>query len=108
MKPLIVALDVDTEKEALALIRETRKNVDIYKVGPTLILRYGPEILKRIRKSGKKIFPTKIPRYSKHDGALRVRSRQEWSLQSHRPQPLLDCTRSMRWSTFPAGQKSGA
>lgn len=56
MKPLIVALDVDTEKEALELIRATRKHVDIFKVGPSLVLKYGPDILKRIRKTGKKIF----------------------------------------------------
>lgn len=56
MKPLIVALDVDTDKEALSLIKLTKKHADVYKVGPTLILRYGPEILKKIRKTGKKIF----------------------------------------------------
>jgi orotidine-5'-phosphate decarboxylase len=56
MKPLIVALDVDTEKEALSLIRATKDHVDIYKVGPTLILRYGPDILKKIQRFRKKIF----------------------------------------------------
>ncbi len=56
MKPLIVALDVDTEKEALALLKATRKHCDVYKVGPTLVLRYGPQILKKIRRAGKKIF----------------------------------------------------
>jgi orotidine-5'-phosphate decarboxylase len=56
MKPLIVALDVDTEKEALSLLKATRKHADLYKVGPTLVLRYGPQILKKIRKAGKKIF----------------------------------------------------
>jgi orotidine-5'-phosphate decarboxylase len=56
MKPLIIALDVDTEKEALSLLRATRKFADIYKVGPTLVLRYGPSVLKKIRAAGKKIF----------------------------------------------------
>jgi orotidine-5'-phosphate decarboxylase len=56
MKPLIIALDVDTEKEALALLRRTRKFADIYKIGPTLVLRYGPSILKKIRSAGKKVF----------------------------------------------------
>ena len=56
MKPLIIALDVDTEKEALGLLRRTRRHADVYKVGPTLILRYGPSILKKIRAAGKKIF----------------------------------------------------
>ncbi len=56
MKPLIVALDIDTEKEALAIIKATKKYVDIYKVGPSLVLKYGPDILKKIHKTGKKIF----------------------------------------------------
>jgi orotidine-5'-phosphate decarboxylase len=56
MKPLIIALDVDTEKEALGLMRATRRHCDVYKVGPTLVLRYGPSILKKIRAAGKKIF----------------------------------------------------
>lgn len=56
MKPLIIALDVDTEKEALGLLRATKARCDVYKVGPTLILKYGPSILKKIRAAGKKIF----------------------------------------------------
>jgi orotidine-5'-phosphate decarboxylase len=56
MKPLIAALDVETEREALALVRATKKNVDIYKIGPGLILRYGPSILKKVRRAGKRIF----------------------------------------------------
>lgn len=56
MKPLIVALDVETEKEALSVIRRTQRLVDIYKVGPGLVIRHGPSILKRISKTGKKIF----------------------------------------------------
>ena len=55
MKPLIVALDVDTDKEALSIVRATRKYADLYKVGPSLILRYGPAILKKIRNARKKI-----------------------------------------------------
>ncbi len=56
MKPLILALDVDTEKECLSLIKATRKHVDVYKIGPSLVLKYGPDITKRIRKLGKQIF----------------------------------------------------
>jgi orotidine-5'-phosphate decarboxylase len=56
MKPLIIALDVDTEREALGLLRATKKHADIYKVGPSLILRYGPSVLKKIRSAGKKVF----------------------------------------------------
>ncbi len=56
MKPLIIALDVETDREALAVLRATRKSCDLYKVGPGLILRYGPEILKKIGRAGKKVF----------------------------------------------------
>jgi orotidine-5'-phosphate decarboxylase len=56
MKPLIVALDVDTEKEALSLIKATKAHVDLYKVGPTLVLRYGPQIFKSIKRAGRKVF----------------------------------------------------
>lgn len=56
MKPLIVALDVDTDKEAIALAKATSRWVDIVKVGPPLLLRYGPPILSKLRKLNKKIF----------------------------------------------------
>src|SRR5688572_16305281 len=56
MKPLIIALDVDTDKEALALVKATRKHADIFKVGPTLVLHYGPAIFQKIKKLGGKIF----------------------------------------------------
>lgn len=56
MKPLIVALDVETEREAMSLVKATKDYVDVYKVGPGLVLRYGPEIFKKIRKARKKIF----------------------------------------------------
>ena len=56
MKPLIIALDVETDKEALSLIKATKKCADIYKVGPTLVLRYGPKIFEKIRKQGRKVF----------------------------------------------------
>jgi orotidine-5'-phosphate decarboxylase len=56
MKPLIIALDVDTEKESFQLIRATKKFADIYKVGPPLLMKYGPPILKKIRAAGKKVF----------------------------------------------------
>jgi orotidine-5'-phosphate decarboxylase len=56
MKPLIIALDVDTEKEALGILRATKESCEVYKVGPSLILRYGPDILKKIARTRKKIF----------------------------------------------------
>lgn len=56
MKPLIIALDVDTDKEAFGLIKATKKHCEIYKVGPPMILKYGPAVLKKIRATGRKIF----------------------------------------------------
>lgn len=56
MKPLIVALDVDTQAEALGLVRATKEFVDIYKIGPTLVLRYGPKIIEKISKLKKQVF----------------------------------------------------
>jgi orotidine-5'-phosphate decarboxylase len=56
MKPLIIALDVENEKEALSLIKATRDYADIYKIGPGLILKYGPDIVKKVARTRKKIF----------------------------------------------------
>lgn len=56
MKPLIVALDVETEKEALSIIRATRKHVDLYKVGPGLLMRYGTSLLKKITRLRRQVF----------------------------------------------------
>lgn len=56
MKPLIIALDVESDKEALALIKATRRYADIYKIGPGLVLKYGPPLFKKIRRTGRKIF----------------------------------------------------
>ena len=56
MKPLIIALDVETDKEALSLLKATRAYCDVYKIGPGLILRYGPQIIRKIRAKGKKVF----------------------------------------------------
>jgi orotidine-5'-phosphate decarboxylase len=56
MKPLIIALDVDTEKEALGVLKATKAHADIFKVGPPLLLRCGPDIIKIIRRFHKKVF----------------------------------------------------
>lgn len=80
MKPLIVALDVETEKEALSLVKATREFVDIFKVGPGLLLRYGPDFFKKINKMRKKIFldlkfhdiPTTVARSVKEVGQWNV------------------------------------
>ncbi len=56
MKPLIVALDVETDKEALALVKDLKSQVDLFKVGPVLFLKYGGALLSQIRALGAEIF----------------------------------------------------
>src|SRR6266700_3640285 len=56
MKPLIVALDVETDKEALGLVRILQPHVDLFKVGPVLFLKYGGALLQEIRALGSEIF----------------------------------------------------
>ncbi|HPI41296.1 MAG TPA: orotidine 5'-phosphate decarboxylase, partial [Pseudobdellovibrionaceae bacterium] len=48
--PLIVALDVDTDQEALGLVEELYDLVGGFKVGPRLNLRYGSELIQKISK----------------------------------------------------------
>src|SRR5262245_54217123 len=56
MKPLIVALDVETEKEALQLTKHLSPWVDLFKVGPVLFLKGGGPFLTELRKTGGEIF----------------------------------------------------
>jgi len=56
MKKLIVALDVKTENEALALVKNLSPFADIFKVGPILFLASGPALVKRISAMGKNVF----------------------------------------------------
>jgi orotidine-5'-phosphate decarboxylase len=53
---LIVALDVDSLPEAVALIQKTRNVVDVYKVGSQLFTRVGPGIVTFLREQGKECF----------------------------------------------------
>jgi orotidine-5'-phosphate decarboxylase len=53
---LIVALDVDTFREAAALVRVTRDVVDVFKVGSQLFTRVGPRILALLHEQGKECF----------------------------------------------------
>lgn len=56
MKPLIVALDVETEREALQLVRHLAPWVDVFKVGPVQFLKGGGPFLQEIRKLNTQIF----------------------------------------------------
>ncbi len=53
---LIVALDVDTFKEAKELIAALGDDVGIYKVGIQLFTAYGPDVVRHLLKAGKKVF----------------------------------------------------
>lgn len=56
MKPLIVALDTETADEAVRLTRRLAPQVDVFKVGPVLFLKYGGTLLQDIRATGAQIF----------------------------------------------------
>ncbi len=51
--PLYVALDVDDREQALFVVRETAPYVEGFKIGPRLLLRYGTDLIPRIKPSGK-------------------------------------------------------
>ncbi|HLK12962.1 MAG TPA: orotidine-5'-phosphate decarboxylase [Candidatus Binatia bacterium] len=53
---LIVALDVDTLKEAEALVRSLGREVDFFKVGKQLFLHTGPEVVRMIHRHGGEVF----------------------------------------------------
>lgn len=56
MKPLIVALDVETADEAVKLTKRLKPHVDLFKVGPVLFLKYGGKLLQDLRGVGAEIF----------------------------------------------------
>jgi len=53
---LIVALDVNSNKQALPLIEELREQVDWFKVGSRLFTREGPEACRIIKSTGANLF----------------------------------------------------
>ena len=53
---IIVALDVDTLDEALALVDATRAGADAYKVGSQLYARRGLEAISKLREHGATVF----------------------------------------------------
>lgn len=54
--PLVVALDVDSAQEALALVEQLRGVVGMFKVGKQLFTTAGPETVRQIIASGEKVF----------------------------------------------------
>ena len=56
MDKLIVALDVDTPAQALALAQQLRDVAGMFKIGSTLFTLAGPQVVKDIIGSGAKVF----------------------------------------------------
>lgn len=54
--PLIVALDVTSKEKAVSLVKILKGYVNIFKIGPVLFTRYGPDIVREIRDYGVNIF----------------------------------------------------
>lgn len=53
---LIVALDVDTDRQALDLFEALRETVGLFKVGMQLFTATGPDLIRRIIASGGRVF----------------------------------------------------
>lgn len=53
---LIVALDVSSEADAKALVKQLKKDVSIFKVGLQLFTLAGPSVIKAIQRSDHKVF----------------------------------------------------
>jgi orotidine-5'-phosphate decarboxylase len=53
---IIVALDVASEKEALALVGQLRDEISLFKVGLQLYTAAGPDVVRKIIANGSKVF----------------------------------------------------
>jgi orotidine-5'-phosphate decarboxylase len=53
---LIIALDLDSDREALSLVDELNGSVGMFKVGHQLFTAYGPDIVRRIIGKGARVF----------------------------------------------------
>jgi orotidine-5'-phosphate decarboxylase len=53
---LVLALDVDDDREALGLVTELKDVVGLFKVGHQLFTAYGPDIVRRIVGAGGRVF----------------------------------------------------
>src|SRR5215216_6841797 len=54
--PIIVALDVPTGEQAVALAQQVAPAVGAFKIGSELFTAAGPDIVKRIRSTGASVF----------------------------------------------------
>jgi orotidine-5'-phosphate decarboxylase len=53
---LVLALDLDDDREALDLVSEVKELVGMFKVGHQLFTTYGPDIVRRIIGMGSRVF----------------------------------------------------
>ena len=53
---LVLALDVDNEREALGLVSELKDEVGVFKVGHQLFTAYGPDVVRSIVGMGGRVF----------------------------------------------------
>ncbi len=53
---IVLALDVDDDREALAIVAELKDSVGLFKVGHQLFTAYGPDIVRRIIGMGGRVF----------------------------------------------------
>ena len=54
--PVVVALDVDTAAQALALVEQLRGAVGMFKVGKQLFTAAGPDVVRQIIAQGERVF----------------------------------------------------
>ncbi len=63
-KPIFISLDVPSKKQALELVEKLKSSSTTsgvgFKVGPSLVYRFGSEIIREIKKSGPVFLDTKI------------------------------------------------
>ena len=55
-KKVVLALDVDTESEALKLVEKLKDHVGMFKIGSQLFTHYGPSIVKAVLDKGGQVF----------------------------------------------------
>lgn len=53
---IVLALDVDSDQEALGIVAELKDSVGVFKVGHQLFTAYGPDIVRRIIGTGGRVF----------------------------------------------------
>lgn len=53
---IVLALDVDSDQEALGIVAELKDSVGVFKVGHQLFTAYGPDIVRRIIGMGGRVF----------------------------------------------------